>query len=115
MKKIIKIGEKEIEFTATAATAMHYRNTFKGYDMLKELQSLSGGEIEANIDYGMIDRMAYIMSGAFKGKKSMEEWLEQFGPLDIINAMTDILEIYTDSTSTQNMTRKNVETAETES
>lgn len=114
MKKTIKIGEKEFEFTATAATPLHYRNTFKGYDMLKELAGLSDGDI-TSIDYGMVDRMAYIMSGAFKEQGTMEEWLEQFEPLDIINAMTDILGLYTDNADTQNITRKNAETAETES
>ena len=77
MKKKVMIGDKEVLMTATSATPLHYRNQFPNHDLFKELQANEGKALE-DIDYSVFERMAYIMSGAFKEGISLEEWLEQF-------------------------------------
>lgn len=112
MIETIKIGNKDIEMTATAATPMHYRNCFGGRDIMIEFDALN--QDDSAMDFGIIERLAYVMSGAFKEKVSLEEWLEQFGPMDVVNAMEDIVSLYTGNIETQSES-KNVETAEADS
>jgi len=112
MFKKIRIGNKDIEMSATGATPMHYRNCFKGHDILMEFASLEDENSE--MDFGLVERLAYVMSGAFKDKITIEEWLEQFGPMDVANAIEDIVNLYTGNLDTQSES-KNVEPAEADS
>lgn len=111
MEKIINIGGKEIHMKATAATPMHYRNQFKK-DMLVELSAMEGKEL-AEMDLSVFERMAYIMSGAFKEGISLEDWLDGFdGMTDILEAVAEIMTLWQDNTETRMYSdSKNEETA----
>lgn len=109
MIKKIKIGNKDVELKVTAATPLHYRNQFKGKDMLKELGELSEDNA---LETGLFERMLFIMSGSFK-TQSLEEWLEQFELIDIINVIPDVVEIWTDGDDRQSVDNsKNAEADE---
>lgn len=102
MKKKVMIGDKEVLMTATSATPLHYRNQFPNHDLFKELQANEGKDL-ADIDYSVFERMAYIMSGAFKEGLCLEEWLEQFdGLTDVIEACAEVMELWTGNAETQN-------------
>lgn len=102
MERIIKIGDKEIYMKSTAATPMHYRNQFKGRDLLKEMAGFNGDDL-SSIDTSVFDRLAYIMSGAFKDGISLEDWLEQFEMMEFIEAYEDIVELWMGSNDNQNI------------
>ena len=111
MEKTILIGTKEVKMKATAATPLHYRNTFKGYDLFKDLQKNEGKDI-ADMDLSVFERLAFIMSGEFRNM-TLEEWLEQFdGLTDVVEACAEILTAWNDSAEPQSIVRKNEETAE---
>ena len=99
MEKKITIGGKDLVMRATAATPMHYRNQFKK-DMLVELSAMEGLEL-AEMDLGVFERMAYIMSGAFKDGTSLEDWLEQFEMTDILEAVSDIMDMWSANEETR--------------
>ena len=116
MEKIINVGGRDIKFTATAATPMHYRNVFKGCDIFKDLMKIEeeqqGAQSESEmidaVDMGIFERIAFIMSGEFKNGKSFEQWLEGFEMLDIMTALPDIMQLWTDNMDTQSIAEKNV-------
>lgn len=113
MEKTIKIGEQEIRLKATAATPLHYRNVFKGHDLMKDLMKI--GECDENlenIDLGIFERMVYIMSGAFK-TESLADWLDKFEMTDIVEAIPEIIDLWGDNAETQSLDNsKNVGTTE---
>lgn len=98
MEKTIKIGNKEVKMKATAATPIHYRNVFKGHDMLKELGQMDGD----NFDTEMYLRLMFIMSGEFRNME-FEEWLDQFELMDMFEALNETLDFWNDSTETQSI------------
>lgn len=102
MRKKIKIGNKEVDMKASAATPMLYRECFKDRDILIEIMQMerSEGEDFEGVDMGMFERIAYVMSGAFK-KQDFERWLDQFGPMDIVEAAPDIMGLWYDNDTTQ--------------
>lgn len=111
MEKIINVGNRKVRFTANAATPMKYRNAFKGCDIFRDLISLTEADEDADlftdIDMGMFERIAYIMSdGPMKGE-SLEEWLSQFELMDVIAALPDILSLWEENTDTQSISGKN--------
>ena len=111
MERLVKIGESEIKMRATAATPMHYRNQFKK-DMLVELSAMDGKDV-SDMDLGVFERMAYIMSGAFKAGTSLEDWLDQFELMDIIDASAEIMNLWQDNSETRMASHsKNEGTAE---
>jgi len=100
MEKIIKIGDKEVTMRATAATPLHYRNQFNK-DLIVELSMMEGKEL-VDLDFGVFERMAYIMSGAFKDGTSLEDWLEQFDSMtDIIEASAEMIELWEQNAETR--------------
>lgn len=114
MEKIIKVGSKDVHFAANAATPMKYRNAFMGCDLFRDLIALTEArededvDIFTDIDMGMFERIAYIMSdGPMKGE-SLEEWLSQFELMDVIAALPDILDLWEENTDTQSLSEKNV-------
>ena len=112
MEKTVIIGGKEVLMRATAATPLHYRNQFPGHDLFKELQANEGKALD-ELDYSVFERMAYIMSGAFKEGTSLEDWLEQFdGIMDVMEAVAEIMDTWNDNAQTQNTPHPNEETAE---
>ena len=93
--KTIKVGDKDIKFTANGATFVLYQQAFHK-DGLTAFTSLA----ENGEDLGVVSLMqefAYIMSGAYTDGVSYIDWLSQFGFMDLPNAIPDIMEVLNDN------------------
>lgn len=114
MYKEIKLGEKIVPMIANAATALRYKQVF-GKEMMGEFQ-----DIEKDTVKGMnaLPELTFIMAKAAEakeGKADMNklnqeiyiEWLEQFDPMDIPDAASDIVDLYMGNTKTTSEPKKN--------
>lgn len=106
MEKLIKIGNEEILFRSTGATPIIYRNAFHK-DMLIDLQSIQRQISDApdedwmgSIDTTILFQMAYAMSGAYQKQIDYYDWLDKFDLFDMVDALFDILSMWTESTVT---------------
>jgi len=120
MYKEIKIGSKTVPMTANAATEYRCKQTFK-QTLLKEFLKIapaieSGAELSAEESDVVIDvssKLGYIMAmQAAKADMTMlnEEtylqWLEEFEPLDILNATGDIIKLWIGQKATTSKPKK---------
>lgn len=111
MEKVVKIGNAEILLKATGNTPKRYREMFNK-DLIVEYQRLlknidDDGNFNDKADLGVIDRLAYTMAKqADDTIGDFEEWLDQFGPLDIFNALTDIFSVWQRSSETLSESKK---------
>ena len=99
MQKTVKIGEKEVEMRATAATAIRYRNVFHG-DIMTELMEMNPEKIDAKV-IEKIQQLGFIMAKTAEGANMSAltqddylEWLDQFDGMDLMTASKDIVTIY---------------------
>ena len=117
MKRVIRVGDKDVTFSATAATPMKYRNAFPGKDLFRDLVAIDEAGDDAfddpfgGVDMEVFERIAYIMSDAYAKGQSQEEWLSQFGLMDIVMALPDIIDLWGENAQTQSLTEKNGEAA----
>lgn len=95
MQKDIKIGTKAIPMKATASTALRYRQVFQG-NLFKELTENTN---EEQVD--TIQRLAYIMAQAGAdadmsalSKDGYMEWLDQFEAIDLVEALPQVVALY---------------------
>ena len=118
MRKVIKVGEKDVTFSATAATPMKYRNAFPGKDLFRDLIAIDEAREEAvddpfgGVDMEVFERIAYIMSDAYSKGVSQEDWLSQFELMDIVMALPELIDLWGDNAQTQSLTEKNGEATE---
>ena len=98
MEKLIKIGDREVGFKATASTTKRYRNKFNR-DLFKDIQSLvpkMGTEtMEAN-DLEMFMNISYIMAWQYDNTipEDPDDWLDQFEMFDIYMVLPQIVELW---------------------
>lgn len=99
MQKTVRIGEKDVEMRASAATAIRYRNVFHG-DIMKELMALDAENIDMSV-VEKIQQVGFIMAKAAESANMAAlstddylEWLEQFDQIDIMQAAKDIISVY---------------------
>lgn len=114
----VKIGQKECEMVANAATAVRLRQVFHR-DLLKSFSLAYQGKEEMETE--MLEMMAYIMNlqatnGDFKkvNEDTFIEWLEKFSQTDLTAALPEILNIY-EAMDKQTSISKNPETQQIES
>ena len=112
MEKIITIGNKEVPLKATANTPKRYRHEFNE-DLLLELNKVyrktdkKTGAIAEGTDLSVIENLVYIMAKqADPEVGTQDDWLDQFEPLDIYEAMQDIIRVWTASTTTTSTSKK---------
>ena len=98
MKKIIAIGETQVQLISNAATAIRYKQIFKR-DLLKDLGRINGKEDIEQLDaIEYISKLAYVMNMQAQSiiKEANEDnyvkWLENFEEQDFQNVDT-IMEI----------------------
>lgn len=101
MKTTIKIGSKEVEMVANAASPFVYRQIFKK-DFFAETQK---PEVDVNVfvEMGFVMSLQATKRAGELMKTSVDEfyeWLEQFDQMDMINAMPVIGEFYTSQEKT---------------
>ena len=118
MKKVVRVGDKDVTFSATAATPMKYRNAFPGKDLFRDLIAIdearedAGDDPFGGVDMEVFERIAYIMSDAYMKGQSQEDWLSGFELMDIVMALPDIIDLWGDNAETQSLTKKNGEATE---
>lgn len=98
MEKVIRIGEKEQGFKATASTVRRYREKF-GRDLLvdinKILPSFAKGELGVG-DLEIFENMAYIMAYQYDSAipEDPEEWLDQFEMMDVYKILPELVNLW---------------------
>lgn len=110
MEKTLMIGDSEVVMKATANTPKVYRNFFNR-DLIVEMQglykTLKNGEITDDTDLSVIENMAYVMAWQHdQSVGTMTEWLDNFGMMDIYNAMNDIISMWIGSSETLSKAKK---------
>lgn len=108
MLRIVKIGEKEIDLLANAATPIRYKMVF-GEDIMVAFNQINGKKRDEGEILDISSQLAFIMSKQatcnreeLKGltKEVYVDWLEEFGPMDFVNASKDIFDTYLGTTGT---------------
>ena len=112
MKRAFKLGDKEVEMVATAATPILYSEYFHE-DAFKEI---TADEVSPSV----VQKMAFVMAKeaehggkAFQAFTSMKKedfitWLMDFGPADFWNAGADIMELFSGTGGMSRPKRKGV-------
>lgn len=114
MAKVIKIGDKELNFKASALTSMAYKKLFKE-DILKSLGELDPKTFDASKATDTLDtitRLAFIMNRQAEGTPVKDlmnlneiayyEWIDQFNFSDLYdsNYISEVLSVWTDGLQT---------------
>jgi hypothetical protein len=96
MTDTIIIGTTEVGMSATGSSLLRFRKIF-GRDFLAETQ-------KKEVDPALYTQMGYIMAMAYDGadmnkltEDGFMEWADQFAPMDLINAVGDILVLWSKS------------------
>lgn len=110
MIEAIQIGKVEVQMKASGNTPKLYREIFKK-EFFAELRKFrlsliktetGGYELSDDTDTGVLERLGYVMAYQAHAEHtgSIEEWLDQFGPFDIIGSMGAILGVWGSSEET---------------
>ena len=114
MLKQITVGEKELNLLANAATPIRYKMVF-GSDLMVEFNQLNTGKKDGGEMLEITTQLAFIMNRqadcdkrelAALSKDSYIEWLEDFGPMDFVNASEEIINTYLGTTGTSSKPKK---------
>ena len=114
MEKIVRVGDKDITFKATAYTPTLYRSAFPDHDIFRDFAKMgevsgdTDDEILKSIDFSVFERIAYVMSGAVKEHITFEDWLESFEMMDIVTILPEITELWDKNMATQSINSKNM-------
>lgn len=108
MLRTVKIGEKDINLLANAATPIRYKMVF-GEDIMVAFNQINGNKRDEGEILDISSQLAFIMHKQatcnreeLKGltKEVYVDWLEEFGPMDFVNASKDIFDTYLGTTGT---------------
>lgn len=101
MEKVIKIGIKDVALQANAATPIRYRNLFKKDLLTLIQQGTTGNVVDLSVASEVAPELAFIMAKSAEGSEmdkltetTFMKWLEDFGPMDFVNALEQIFSIY---------------------
>lgn len=116
METIIKLGDKDVGFKATASTIKRYRRKFNK-DFLKDVKALSTkmdeeGNVElSSEDLECFERIAYIMAWQYDNTipASPDDWLDEFEMFDIYYVLPQIVQLWHLSTVELETPKKKVE------
>ena len=107
---VVKIGDREIEMAANAATAIRYGQVFHGEDLLVYFTE---GFTDYAQSVNVAQKLAYIMAmsaaKADMNKLSFDgyiAWLEDFDQFELLHATTDIVKIYMGNEKTLSTPKK---------
>lgn len=106
MEKIIKIGDREVGFKATASTTRRYRQRF-GSDLFVDMgklivnaqNQLTAGDLEC------FENIAYTMAKQYDPSipEDPDDWLDEFPMFSIYEILPQIIELW----GLENMTLAN--------
>lgn len=114
MEKVIKIGTKDVALQANAATPIRFRNIF-GKDLLTIVSEGTSPEgVNMKVASEVAPELAFLMAKTAEkadmtklNEDKLLQWLEQFGPMDVINATEQIFSVYFGDTETEVEAKKN--------
>lgn len=98
MEKVLKIGDKDVGFKATASTTKRYRQKFNR-DLFKDIQALVPKVNEENLgvkDLECFMNIAYIMAWQYDRTipEDPDDWLDEFEMFDIYFILPQIIELW---------------------
>lgn len=117
LKKVIRIGDREVAFRSSATVPRLYRAKFKR-DIFKDLSKLESsykgskdaGDEFAIDDLEIFENVAYIM--AYHADSSIpdniNDWLDQFGMFSIYEVLPEILSLWGTNLVTDVESKKNL-------
>lgn len=120
MEKTIKIGDKEVRLKAAGGTGVRYRNQFNR-DYLDDLMILTkfieerkqNPEAPVGESLKVIEQIAWAMAKTADDKiPELAIWLDNFGMFDLINSLSDIMELTNDDLEMITAKKKTVTEAE---
>ena len=98
MQGTVKIGDKDVEMLANAATPFWFNQIFHE-DFFTSTQNMT--EDNTGVTVGVFSKIAFVMAKQAIGKdmKKVNEgqfmdWLSSFEAMDLPNAMPDIISLY---------------------
>lgn len=98
MEKVIKIGDQEVGFKATASTTKRYREKFRR-DIFKDINGImpkvDTGELSID-DLECFQNIAYIMAWQYDNTipEDPDDWLDRFEMFDIYFVLPQIIELW---------------------
>ena len=107
MRRTIKIGDKDIDMLATATTPILYKRLFRQDFLATALDE--NMDCYAELSYIMARQAEGLPPTELIGKLKIEEfyaWLDTFGPMDFVNAASDIFAFYNSQTKTTSIPKK---------
>lgn len=116
MRRVVKIGEKDLDLLATATTPIRYKSVFGG-DVMVAITQIHDGKREIVEAIDIITQLAYIMNRqaecskevlAKLSKEDFLDWLEDFGSMAFINAAMDIMDVYLETTESKSQPKNAV-------
>lgn len=95
MRGTIKIGAKDVEMLANAASPYLYNQLFHE-DFLQILQNNPAANVFEKMGYVMYCQANKPIEELFRGLKvdDFYKWLSKFEPMEILNASKEIAELY---------------------
>ena len=107
MKQTIKLRNGELEVLATAGTPIRYYSCF-GEDLLLSIVDAMEGK-----NPFVITKLAYIMARQAEGYELNQysqddflRWADQFGGVELTEAVNDIINVYYGQTETKSHSKK---------
>ena len=117
LKKVIKIGDKEVAFRSSATIPRLYRAKFKR-DIFKDLSKLESsykdnseeGSSFAIEDLEIFENVAYIMAYHADNNipGNIDDWLDQFEMFSIYEVLSEILSLWGTNLMTDVESKKNL-------
>lgn len=113
MYKEIEIGNKKVKMKADGFSPILFNAVFKD-DFFGRRDAMAKGDDNVTID--TFTKMAFIMSEQAKNDdpdklmkinlKSYYKWLQEFAPLDLPDAVPDIIDVYMEQEKTTATSKK---------
>ena len=98
MEKLIKIGDREVGFKATASTTKRYRQKFNR-DLFKDIKALLPKMGKNALDVADLEcfmNITYIMAWQYDNtiSEDPDDWLDQFEMFDIYYILPQVIELW---------------------
>lgn len=97
MERLIKIGDKEVRFKATAGTARRYRERFNSdvFSDITKLVNANVGQVSV-VELSIFENLAFIMAKQADPDipDEPDEWLDQFEIMPFIEVLPQLLELW---------------------
>lgn len=102
MKQTIMVGDKPVQFSASADTPRLYRIICQR-DLIRDIQTIDAKDI----DLSVIEQIAYVMAKeADSSIGTIDEWLSQFEMFDIYKSLSDIIKLWGINVTTTSASKK---------